>query len=165
VTFGTVARAHGVRGELRVRPLDAKETFPNEIQVVRLTSRGGVERQYRVTSARPAHGAVLMCLAGITDRDAAQALSGSRLEVAAEELPPPAPGELYVYELEGAQVIDERGVELGVGGRVVGVSGQQLLEVNTARGAQLLPLAQGAVLDFDRVKHRLTVRVPDGLWD
>ncbi len=116
-------------------------------------------------AVRPVHRAVLLSLDGVTDRDAAQALAHSVLEVAADELPAPAGGEVYVYELVGATVCDEAGARLGEIRRVVSAGGQELLEIRTPKGDELLPLAPSFIVAFDRARRTLTVRVAPGLWE
>ena len=48
IPFGTVARAQGVRGELRVKPDDPETGLPDGIKRVCLRSRDGSERIFEV---------------------------------------------------------------------------------------------------------------------
>ncbi|MEE8409716.1 MAG: ribosome maturation factor RimM [Myxococcota bacterium] len=164
ITFGTIARAHGVRGELRIRPLDPAVELPAGLTKVRACS-DAEERVLEVRKIRPIHRAVLLTVEGVADRDAAQALAGSRLEIDADELPPPEAGCVYTYEIEGAAVVDESGIELGVARRLVGTRGHDLLEIDTPQGERLLPWVDELIVEFDRDARRVTVRVPQGLWD
>src|SRR5262249_47251789 len=51
--------------------------------------------------------------AGITDRNAAEALKGARIYVARSCFPAPAPGEFYWVDLIGSAVSNRDGVALG----------------------------------------------------
>ena len=58
-------------------------------------------------------GGIVATLAGIDDRDAAAALIGARIWVSRETLPEPKAGEVYQTDLEGLQVVNGAGEELG----------------------------------------------------
>lgn len=164
ITFGVIARAHGVRGELRVSPFSTDVGLPSGLTKVRACSDAR-QRILKVTKIRPIHRAILLTVEGVADRDAAQALAGCRLEVDADDLPPPEKGEVYAYELEGATVFDESGVKLGVARRLVDTRAHDLLEVDTPAGERLIPWVDEFIVEFDQDTKRITVRLPSGLWD
>lgn len=163
IQYGKIARAHGVRGELRVQPLDPNVDLPPTARRVRARGPSG-DRILTVTRVRPVHGAVLLSVEGVADRDAAQALAGSSLEVDADDLPPAEEGEIYAYQLEGADVVDERGETVGRIRRLVGTAAHDLIEIETPAGVRLLPWVDHFIVAFDRDARRLTVRLMDGLW-
>jgi 16S rRNA processing protein RimM len=67
-----------------------------------------------VESARPFTGGLLIALQGIDSREQAAALTHGRVRVARSTLAPPAPGEFYVADLLGCEVMAEDGARLGV---------------------------------------------------
>jgi 16S rRNA processing protein RimM len=154
-----------VRGEVRVVPLALDEPFPEEARVVRLHSRTGTTRVLEVAAARSIHQAWLLTFEGISDREAARELNGWALEVDAAVLPPAEEGDLYVYELEGATVVNEAGERIGVVRRLVDNHGQDLLEIDANGRELLLPFVEDTVMAFDRERRLLTVRPIAGLWD
>ncbi|MFC1610598.1 ribosome maturation factor RimM [Myxococcota bacterium] len=164
ISFGTVARAHGVRGELRVVPLALDEPFPEKAAMVRVRSVS-LERVLTVRSVRPIHRAILMAFEEIPDRDAARELTGASVEVDANVLPGPSAGEVYIYELEGATVQDESGTVFGVVKRVVDNHGQDLLEIQSEEGERLLPFVEQTIVRFDRDTNALVIRPIAGLWE
>jgi 16S rRNA processing protein RimM len=153
-----------VRGEVRVVPLALDEPFPADARVVRVCSRTGATRVLEVEAARSIHQAWLLTFNGIDDREAARQLSGWALEVDAAVLPPAEEGELYVYELEGAAVVNEAGERIGVVRRLVDNHGQDLLEIDAGGRELLLPFVEDTVVAFDRERGVLTVRPIAGLW-
>jgi 16S rRNA processing protein RimM len=165
ISYGIVARAHGVRGELRVVPLALDEPFPDGARTVRVSSKRGEERVLTVASVRPIHEALLLTVEEIGDRDAARELTGWSLEIDARVLPPPEDGELYVYELEGASVVDETGRALGKVTAMVDNHGQDLLEIDAGGSERLLPFVPETIVGFDRERRQLTVRPIPGLWE
>lgn len=112
VPVGTVGRAHGVRGWVRVR----SDMDPPE-DLIRydtwLVERGGAWRPVKVRSARP-HGTALVAhFDGVDDRDAATALAGTGLGLPRDALPALEDGQYYWADLIGLDVVDESGRSLG----------------------------------------------------
>jgi 16S rRNA processing protein RimM len=109
---GRVARAHGVRGELKVSLHWADSDALLQVQTVILVAADGERRTAEVESARSANRSVLLKLSGVDDKDAADALRGAGIHVLRDELPAPAPGEYYLSDLVGATVLAPDG-EIG----------------------------------------------------
>lgn len=107
-----------------------------------------------VARARPDGNRWLVRFEGIDDRDAAAALTGTT--VFAEPLADP--DELWVHELCGATVVDQRGDAAGVVTAVVANPAADLLELDTG---DLVPLTF-VVRCESGVIH---VEVPDGLFE
>lgn len=79
LTVGRVARAHGIGGELvvEIRTDDPAARFAPGNTVRGRGPRGGHQRDYVVESAREHGGRLLVRLAGVNDRDAAEKLRGT----------------------------------------------------------------------------------------
>ena len=112
VPVGTVGRAHGVRGWVRVRSdMDPAEDLLR--YDTWLLECAGSWRPVRVRSARP-HGTALVAhFDGVDDRDAAAALAGTRVGLPREALPALEDGQYYWVDLIGLEVVDEAGRSLG----------------------------------------------------
>jgi 16S rRNA processing protein RimM len=117
IRIGRVARAHGVSGELEVRPDWEHSNGLLEAREVVLESESGERETHVVQSSRRTPKGVLLSLAGIADRDAAEALRGFAVRVPREMLPTLAEGEYYLCDLIGATVDSPEGLV----GRVVEV--------------------------------------------
>ncbi len=104
IEVGRVGRAHGLAGEVRVHLHWADSQALYEASEVELAGPDKTPRKYGVESARPTNKAVLLKLAGVDDRTAAEALSGSSVSVSREVLPPLDEGEYYLSDLVGARV-------------------------------------------------------------
>ncbi len=119
----------------------------------------GVKR--KIVSARPTAGGVLLTVEGVTDRDAADALRGQKIEVprGAIEM---AEGEYLLADLPGCEVVDEAGAPLG---KVVEVmmGAQDLLVIHNETEERLLPLVPEFVLSVDVVAKKVTVTLPEDL--
>jgi 16S rRNA processing protein RimM len=112
VEVGRVARAHGVRGEVRVVLHWPASDLLLELSEVVVEPAGQPARAVGIEAARRADRALLVKFAGVADRDAAAALRGARVLVPRATLPVPADGEFYLFDLVGARVVDPAG-ELG----------------------------------------------------
>jgi 16S rRNA processing protein RimM len=153
---GYVARAHGVRGELRAQLHAADSTILFDVDTVWLN---GVAHE--VESARPTSGAVLLALADVLDKDAADALKGAKIEVRRDAIPM-EPGEYLVADLPGCEVIDETGASLGTVHSVI-PGGQDLLVIRDAKVERLLPLVPEFVRAVDLAAKKITVALPEDL--
>lgn len=106
--IGRIGAPHGLTGEVRVTlHFSGSDVFEHARSVVLVTPTG--EREVSVRAARPHGPGVLLRVEGVNDRDAAAALRGALVEVERSVLPPLAPGEYYLVDLIGAQVLGPEG--------------------------------------------------------
>jgi 16S rRNA processing protein RimM len=80
-----------------------------EVDRVWLVSDEGSEREFAVREVRGEGPQTLLWLEGVENRDAAQKLVGSHIEVVRGELEPLEPGEYYLCDLVGAEVFGPDG--------------------------------------------------------
>ncbi len=106
--IGRIGAPHGLTGEVRVTLHFAGSDVFEHVQSVEFVNPTG-ERELSVTGARPHGPGVLLRVEGVTDRDAAAALRGSRVEVERSVLPPLAAGEYYLVDRIGATVVGPEG--------------------------------------------------------
>jgi 16S rRNA processing protein RimM len=109
VEVGTVARAHGVRGELRIRLHWAGSDALDAVKQVWLSRRGLSPEPWAIASMRRVPKAALVRLVGIEDRDEAERLKGATVSIPREALPPLEPGEYYLCDLVGCEVVGPQG--------------------------------------------------------
>lgn len=110
IRVGRVTRAHGVVGELEVRPDWAESRDWLSAKHVVLESEAGVLEPRAVRSSRRTPKGVLLLLDGIDDRDAAEARRGCTVHVNRDALPRLGAGEYYLCDLVGATVSAPDGV-------------------------------------------------------
>src|SRR5262249_9033037 len=123
VEIGAVARAHGIRGEVVVHTHDPASTVLADAKVVYV---GNEARD--VARARGTPKGWIVQLAGIDDRDAADALRGRVVEVDREQLGL-APTDVLLCDLVGCDVRLADGTPYG---KVVAIdtSGQDRLVIH-----------------------------------
>jgi 16S rRNA processing protein RimM len=157
LTIGYVARAHGVRGELRVHLHDEESETIFEVDRVWI---GGEEA--RVKSARTTTGAALLVVEGIEDRDAAEALRGRAVEVERDAVPIEE-GEFFVADLVGCEVVDESGGALGRCVEVTFNGAQDVMVIRDERVERMLPVVPEFVISVDTELRRVVVAPPEDL--
>ncbi|MEL6182218.1 MAG: ribosome maturation factor RimM, partial [Myxococcota bacterium] len=104
---GKVGRPHGIRGELRVWPLEeGSETLLGQ-EVIFVGPDPSKAEAYTVRRARSGGGHVVLALDGVRYRDQADALKGWSVFIKSTDLVTlDDPDEFYAYELQGLHVVD-----------------------------------------------------------
>jgi 16S rRNA processing protein RimM len=105
IRIGRVTRAHGVSGELEVRPDWEHSRGLLEAREVILEAESGALEARAVRSRRQTPKGVLIALEGIVDRDEAETRRGNAVWIPRDVLPSLADGEYYLCDLIGASVL------------------------------------------------------------
>jgi 16S rRNA processing protein RimM len=159
VLIAQIGAAHGVRGEVRLKPFTA-----DPLSVTRygaLETEDG-KRRFEIETARPARDMLVVRLKGVSDRNAAEALKNLRLYVAREKLPAPADDEFYVADLIGLAAQTPSGDALGTVKAVHNFGAGDLIEIEPADGGAtvMLPFTATTVPTIDIAGKRIVVEPP-----
>ena len=161
VCLGVVIGAQGVRGQVRIK------TFTDEPEAIGaygpVTDESG-RRQFRIAGLRPGKaGVVVAAIAGIADRNAAEALKGTRLYVARAALPELEADAFYHADLVGLDAWTEDGALWGRVAAVHNFGAGDILEIARPDGpTELVPFTSEVVPEVDIEAGRLTI-VPPGV--
>ncbi len=169
LVVGRVIKPHGITGELvvDVRTDDPENRFASGSRLLLRPSRGqGPSREVEVETSRPHGTRLLVRLAGVVDRDSADALRGNLFVVDSADLPPlDDPDEFYDHELEGLAVRTVDGTEIGSIAEVLHTAGGELLAVRTPEGREVLvPFVSAIVISVTR-DAGVEIDPPEGLLD
>ncbi len=167
IPFGYIARAHGVRGELRLETFSPDSEIPASAKFLCVYPRGGEISEgtvHSIKTMRETNAAILLTLSDIADRNAAGALKGYQVAVLQGDVPQPAEGEFYLYELVGGKVRDADDNDLGEVLGFIDNAAHDVMRVEFEGKERLLPVVAETVLGFDRDSKVITVAVPEGLW-
>jgi 16S rRNA processing protein RimM len=160
---GAVIGTHGLRGDLKIRPLPTGDlALPGARTVYLRDSEGHLVRYETVRSSLHKQN-ILLRLAGLDTLTAVEPLVGCSVWMARIDLPELDDRHFYWFDLEGLEVIDRR---LGVLGRVVGMfatPAHDILEVDGPSGEILIPAVEPFLVEVDREAGQLHVDLPDGL--
>jgi 16S rRNA processing protein RimM len=153
VLLGEIGRPHGVRGLVRVRSFTAE---PEGLTAYGpLTDESGARH-----FALELLSADLARIDGVADRDAAARLTGTKLYVPRDALPPAEdPEEFYLSDLEGLSAFTEAGAPLGRV-RAVEDHGAGAFLVLEGPPERLVPFTRAAVPAVDLIGRRITVVLP-----
>jgi 16S rRNA processing protein RimM len=157
VRIATVARAHGLRGQIVV---DIDPTMTELVTPgleVRLDKAPGLRCDSKITGARASGRRMVWSLAAVADRSAAEAWAGAEVLVARAALPSTSDDEYFDFELVGAEVLDADGTPLGTIREIVATGANDVLIAYGPRGEILIPATRRAVIRIDRDERRVIV--------
>ncbi|MBI1959216.1 MAG: 16S rRNA processing protein RimM [Candidatus Rokubacteria bacterium] len=165
VAVGEILRPHGIKGDVRVRPLTdhPQERFDRLRECFLWDPATDRRERCRIASHRFDGDGVLVRLEGVESPEAARSLSGRLMAVPRAEALPPAPGQFYPWQLEGAAVETPQGRQLGTFLRVEGSSGQPLWVIGDGEREWLLPAVPELVIEVDVAGRRIVADPPEGL--
>jgi 16S rRNA processing protein RimM len=164
VAVAELGSAHGLRGQLRLRPYQPGAPSLTAGRAV-LLERDGTWLDATVVAAAPHGRGMLVTLAGVEDRDAAAALTGMRVLVREADLPAPAEGEFYHYELHGFAVVTTDGRAIGTIEETFATGLNDVWVVRGAGGEHLIPIIADVVREIDRAGRRVVIHPIPGLLD
>jgi 16S rRNA processing protein RimM len=160
ICVGMIAGAHGVKGLVRLRsftsePADVMEYGP-------LTSEDG-EREFALQLKSATNDYFIASLAGVADREAAEALRGTKLFVSRAALPKLKKREFYEADLVGLVAADKDGKEIGKVLAVHNYGGGPFLEIAPGQGGSfMLPFTKECVPEVDVEEGRVVIDPPEG---
>ncbi|CAA7623178.1 ribosome maturation factor RimM [Magnetospirillum sp. SS-4] len=158
VCVGVVVGVHGVRGAVKVKSFTE---VPTDIGYYSPVEDETGSRKIRLKVTGEAKGVVIAALDGIGDRDAAEALRGTKLWVSRERLPRTGEDEFLYSDLIGMAVEGTDGRRLGTVAMVHDFGAGDVLDIALAeRGNLMVPFTKAAVPEVDVPGRRLVVVPP-----
>lgn len=132
VLLGEITGVHGIRGDVLVRTYtEAPEAIASYGP---LTDQSGTKK-FSLSIVRVTDKGIVAKVEGIADRTAAEALRGTKLFVARDQLPEPETAEYYHTDLIGLKAVAEDGSELGEIVSVQNFGAGDLLELKPLSGS------------------------------
>ena len=158
IQIGRIVNAHGIRGEVRVQPINQTPQFLTCFQTFLLDGVPVVP-----TACHVHKSLVLMKLPGVDDMDAALALKGRTLAIRRADAPL-GPGECFDEELLDMEVYNE--ADGALLGRITRVDTYPASKVYTVRGQKeyLIPaVPEVFIKSVDLDGNRMEVHVLEGM--
>jgi 16S rRNA processing protein RimM len=167
VLMGAVLGAHGIKGEVKVKSFAAKPADIAEYGPLTDTKHKRSFTLAIVGAGDAAKGVLIGRIAGIADRNAAEALKGVELFVDRDRLPAPKdPEEYYLADLIGLAAFDGKGVKLG---EIVSVdnygAGDLLLVVPENGEGFVVPFTKAFVPTVDVKGGRVVLDLPTDFFE
>ena len=152
--LGEIGRPHGVRGLVRLHAFTADSASIGNYGP--LTDESGT----RCFVLTPLPGGIAR-VEGVNDRDAAARLTGTKLYVERDRLPPPDdPEEFLLCDLEGLRAEAEDGTHLGTVRAVEEYGAGHFLAIAGDTGERLIPFTRAAVPVVDVAGGRVVIVPP-----
>jgi 16S rRNA processing protein RimM len=163
--IGRIVSPFGIRGEVKVIPItDHAERFEG-IEAVYVNQRGSYEKM-DVEAARVVKKAVLLKLAQVADRDAAERLRDCMIYIDREHAAPLDGESHYYYDLLGCSVVTTEGDTLGTVTDIQNAGSCDVYCVKTEKNSDvelLIPAVRDVVKDINIRKKEIHIQVIDGL--
>jgi 16S rRNA processing protein RimM len=159
VCVGMITAAHGVRGAVKIRAFTADaRSLPDYGPFY----DEAAARRFDVTFQSFAKDHWLAKLKNVEDRNAAEALRGTRLYIDRAQLPATEEDEFYHADLIGLEAVFASGETFGTVKAVYDFGGGDMLEIaRTTGGTVMLPFTRAAVPAIDLAARRLTIAPPE----
>ena len=163
VCLGVITAAHGVQGAVRIRSFT--EVPDDIVRYGPLTDETGT-RSFDLRLVGTAKGVVIARIAGIDDRNQAEALRGLRLHLPRSALPQTEAEEYYHADLIGLEAVLGDGTPVGRVRAIHDFGAGDTLEV-TRPGAPpvMVPFTRAVVPIVEPAAGRLVLDPPPGLLD
>jgi 16S rRNA processing protein RimM len=162
---GIIIKSHGLKGEVKVRPLASSTDFlANGLELV-ANYPTGKTRPLKIQGIRSQGRFLLLTFDGISDRNMSETLQGAELTVNREALPPLAEGEFYLGDLIGYLVVSNEENLLGEVQEVWDLPANEVLRVINEDREILIPMVDDIIESIDHEQQRVTIQVMDGLLD
>lgn len=143
IALAAVAGAHGIKGEVRLKLFSESAASLSAHEKLFV---GGSER--RLVEVRDAGKGAVARFQGVSDRNGAEALRGSLVEIDRADLPALQEGEYYHAKLIGLQCVDFDGAPVGTVAAVENFGAGDLLEVELAEGRRSLISFRDGIADL-----------------
>jgi 16S rRNA processing protein RimM len=159
ILLGHISDAQGITGEVVVHTHTAD---PEAIGSYGPLSDAEGKRTFKLIVLRVSTKGVICRIAGVTDRTQAEALRGTRLYVARNQLPDPEDEEFYHADLIGLQAVDASGQLVGTVVAIQNFGADDLIEIRLAGSNQteLLPFTKRGVPKIDIAGGRIVIVPP-----
>ena len=163
VALGVLTGAHGVRGLVRLKSF---ATEPKSIADYGPLEDEAGTRRFALTLKGGTRDALIAEIAGVTTRDAAEALRGTSLYVRRELLPETDAEEFYHADLVGLDVRLKDGARFGQVRAVRNFGAGDSLEIERDAGGDILvPFNRATVPTIDVAQGFVVLDPPLGLLD
>jgi 16S rRNA processing protein RimM len=148
IHIGTIRGAHGVKGLVRLA------VFAEDLSLFDTLTN------FKITLKNKHKGDVwLSNIDGVFDKDAADALKGTKLYVDRTALAPPTDDEIYFNDMIGMECVTENGTAIGTVTSIDNFGAGDLLDIKPPNG-------QNFFLSYDdktilKIDTKITVNVPE----
>ncbi len=170
ILVGRIVRTHGLKGECKILP---ESDDPNRLLTLKriwLGTTPQITQLFNITSARlqtSKKGAtVLMQFEGIQSINDAQHLAKSLAFADVNDLPSLEPGEFFLHDLIGMEVVSDSGESIGTVKDIWAMQSYPMYVVERSGMKEaLIPGVPEFIISTDVDQGRITIQTVEGLLD
>ena len=164
IPLGTITKAHGLRGEVKVRPETASPGNFNRYRQIYLSPADSQDKIPRANlQARVSGGAVILRLGGCAPRGEAESVVRYRIWLDQYDLPQLGPDEFYLCDLEGKLAITSSGDALGTIAGVLSTGQYNVLVIRRGDNELLVPAVKAFIVEI--AASHVVLDPPPGLLE
>lgn len=162
--IGTVVAAHGIKGELKIRPLTDFPEYYQHQEVLHLELQGRLQ-PYSAKALRIHKQMWIALVEGVSDRNQAEELKDCRVFLEDELLRPLDEDEFFVHELIGCRVESLQGDQYGELMDVMETGANDVYVVRRETKEWLVPAVNDVVKRIDVEQRLIVIDPPAGMMD
>lgn len=165
IAVGKVAKSHGLKGEMKLRPTVPDPKIIQNLSRVRLGIEGKEpgERVYESFGIRGHFSKLILKLPGVDSVESAKALTGQTVFSARKDFPVLPKGEHYWFEIIGLKVFDEEGQCFGEVDEILNAGGSEIYVVRDENREIMLPAVKDIIKIVDPEQGKLVFHRIEGL--
>ena len=161
--IGKIVGVHGMKGYLKVYSFDESMDLFGPGRQIRVKIGSGAGNTLTVKDVQSYKNTLRIAFEEITNRTAAEALTGSELFLKRSEMPEPEEGSWYWCDLIGLAVHEIDGMFLGHVENLFETGSNDVLVVKRGEEEILIPVTESIVRDVDFDGQKISVDLPEGL--
>jgi 16S rRNA processing protein RimM len=163
--IGKIVKAFGIQGDVIVQPMTGAPARFRTLKRVLLGASSLAAQEKRIEYASVGPRGVRLRLEGVTDRTAAEELTGLFLFVDVQHRLRPTKGSYFVHDIVGMTVLDQDGVVRGVITEVMKLPAQDVYVINNGARSFMIPAVKEFILSVDVAHRRMRVKLIDGMME
>ena len=161
---GQVLKPQGIKGEIKVNSISPNPERFKSLKKIYIQKEN--LDTYSIESVRISNKFVFLKLLGINNREDTETLRGCDILIDESDLIKLSPGEYFVHEVIGCQVVSEDGLKLGEVIDISQYSSNDVYVVKNESGKELLiPATIEVIKQVDIEQKRIVVHLLEGLLD
>jgi 16S rRNA processing protein RimM len=163
VLLGEIGAAQGLKGEVRIRSFTEDEAAIADYRPL----EDEMGRVVEIETLRATPKALIARVKGVTTREGAEALTGTKLYVPRSRLPEREEEEWYHSDLIGLVALNREGGTIGTVVAIQNFGAGDLIELKPASGGPtvLVPFTRETAPEIDVEGGRLTLVPPEDLFE
>ncbi|HOK32979.1 MAG TPA: ribosome maturation factor RimM [Fervidobacterium sp.] len=164
VPLGILSNTHGLNGDLKLYPFSNSSDFLSTLtEAVAYNEEQKKFITVKFEKIRKARDHFIIHVVGINTISEAEKLKGFVVYVAKDVFPKSKDSEYYFFEIIDSDVFDESDNFLGTVRDIIETGSNDVIVVKNEKSEMLIPIIERYVLNIEKGKKRITVKVPEWL--